>query len=207
MSYYPMKTDRAGLKYLQYYKSHNVYHPGIDFNWGTGNQDKGMPVFSPSWGVVEYVSSRLFNGGLGLYIVIYHPWEGVWTRYLHCDTSTVKIGQKVAPLQQIATVGNTGTSSSHLHFEVLTYDGLKWIKQWHRPYGRYPAGLPKKTVMEYWIDPIPWLDSLPKKRSVEKQEMEKRLNIARIKIVTAKGIRKVRLARAIEYLVMRLFGN
>jgi hypothetical protein len=41
----PMEYTRFGLEWLEWYK--NVYHPGIDFNWGnTPSADCGRPVYA-----------------------------------------------------------------------------------------------------------------------------------------------------------------
>lgn len=156
---FPTRTDRTGLRFLQYHPAGNVWHCGIDFNWGpSANADKGQPVLCPTWGIVEYVSPDGFNGGLGLYVVIRHPHNGpAWTRYLHLDSVSVKVGQKVAPNEQIATLGSSGTATAHLHFEVLNENGLEFIREWKRPYGRYPTGMNKSFVAQRWLDPHLWL--------------------------------------------------
>lgn len=153
----PTRTDRVGLKYLQYYKPHNVYHPGIDFNFGIGNQDEGQSVVAPTWAIVEYVSPNGYNGGLGNYVVLRHPTHGVWTRFLHLEKVFCKAGEKLAPEQLFALLGDTGTTSAHLHFEVLNQKGLDFIRDYYRPYGRYPTGLSRNRVAEMFLDPAKWL--------------------------------------------------
>lgn len=54
----------AGLAWLQYWKPHNVYHPGKDIN---SLNDEGKPVTSPIKGRVAYVGS---DGGWGWHIWI-----------------------------------------------------------------------------------------------------------------------------------------
>jgi murein DD-endopeptidase MepM/ murein hydrolase activator NlpD len=154
----PTRTDRVGLKFLEYYKPHAVWHPGTDFNWGPlPNSDKGQPVTSPASGVVAYASPKGTNGGLGNYCVVYHPKLAVWTRYLHLDAIAVRPAQIVSQGQLLGHLGNSGPSTAHLHFEVVNAKGFEWVKNWHRPYGRYPSGLGKKEVASMWIDPVKWL--------------------------------------------------
>lgn len=49
----------AGLAWLQYWKPHNVYHPGKDIN---SLNDGGKPIYSPVRGRVAFVSSKIDNG-------------------------------------------------------------------------------------------------------------------------------------------------
>lgn len=57
----------AGLKYLEYYQPHNVFHPGIDINDGAGNADLGNPIRSTVDGVVRFTGN---NAGWGHHIWI-----------------------------------------------------------------------------------------------------------------------------------------
>ena len=160
MLYYPTRYDskRTGYKFGSYVKEQGLFHTGIDFNYGVGNQDKYQPIMCPTWGIVVYVSPEGTNGGLGNYLVIYHPHNNGYTRYLHNDSVVVKAGETVYPNQIIAYLGDTGTTSAHCHFEVLNEKGLDYIKNYKRPYGRYSGGLTKDQMMQYWIDPEKWLD-------------------------------------------------
>lgn len=89
-------------------------HPGIDI---TGR--RGSTLCAANSG---YVVSAGWAGGYGKCVVIDHG-NGYATRYAHCDSINVSVGQKVSRGQGIATLGSTGRSSGpHIHFEV-TYNG------------------------------------------------------------------------------------
>jgi murein DD-endopeptidase MepM/ murein hydrolase activator NlpD len=196
---HPTRWDRFGLKYLQYWKPHDVFHCGVDYNWGIGNQDLGQPVWTPTYGVVEYVSPYGHNGGLGNYVVVYHPWHAVWTRYLHLDRMDCSIGQILERKGAIGTLGKTGSSYAHLHFEVLNHEGHQFIKHWNRPYGRYPSGLSKSKVASMFLDPITWIETNDHPKSPEEM-----LAQAQRAIRTAKGARLRRLHRRIDRLLHQL---
>jgi murein DD-endopeptidase MepM/ murein hydrolase activator NlpD len=57
--------------------------------------------------------------GYGLLVEIDHG-DGVMTRYAHCRSSLVSVGDPVLQGEPIATVGSSGLSTGpHLHYEVL----------------------------------------------------------------------------------------
>ena len=80
---------------------------------------KGTPIRAAQDGIVSVVANggKLFRG-YGKIVILDHG-KGVWTLYSHCDTTLVKLGQRIKQGEYIATVGNTGrTTTHHLHFEV-----------------------------------------------------------------------------------------
>lgn len=86
-------------------------HTGMDLAVGTGN-----PIHASDGGKVIRAS---YYGGYGYCVEIEHS-EGVVTRYAHCSSILVSVGDLVYQGQTIALVGNTGNSfGSHLHFEVI----------------------------------------------------------------------------------------
>ena len=87
-------------------------HRGIDFTC-----PKGTPIQATGDGVVKKVLKK--RTGYGTHVIIDHGY-GYETLYAHMDEVHVKKGHKIKRMQQIGTVGNTGTSTAaHLHYEVI----------------------------------------------------------------------------------------
>ncbi|HWP96242.1 MAG TPA: peptidoglycan DD-metalloendopeptidase family protein [Syntrophomonadaceae bacterium] len=67
-----------------------------------------------------YVTFAGWQGGYGNFVAVDHG-NGLVTRYAHCSSINVSVGQSVAKGEAIAAVGVTGhTTGPHLHFEVLS---------------------------------------------------------------------------------------
>ena len=97
---------------------HPIYHEWLLHN-GTdiAGAGCGAPIFAAHGGTVTYAGP---NGTLGNYIQIDHG-DGSSTGYGHIIAGGigVRIGEDVAPGQNIARVGSTGASTGcHLHFLV-----------------------------------------------------------------------------------------
>lgn len=102
-SYYGYRTDPI-YKVIK-------FHPGIDFSAPTGTE-----IYSTGDGVVAETTQS--KSGYGNCLVIDHGY-GYKTMYAHIHKFKVKQGEKVKRGQLIATVGNTGKSTSpHLHYEI-----------------------------------------------------------------------------------------
>lgn len=90
------------------------FHTGVDIALPGGTQ-----ILAALGGIVTFAGD---NGGYGNFIIIDHG-NGLITRYAHCDTILVSVGQEVLTGDVIATVGTTGVSTgNHLHFEVIKDD-------------------------------------------------------------------------------------
>jgi murein DD-endopeptidase MepM/ murein hydrolase activator NlpD len=90
-----------------------AFHEGVDIA-----SRLGSPIHAMGEGVVRYAGPR---PGYGLLVEIIHG--DIVTRYAHCKTIAVKVGDRVARGTPIATVGSSGRSTGpHLHFEVLRRD-------------------------------------------------------------------------------------
>ena len=87
-------------------------HRGIDIGLPTGT-----PILAAHDGVVTFANAM---GGYGNVVFIVSHCGEIETRYAHCDTILVSVGQEVSMGDVIATVGSTGNSTgAHLHFEIL----------------------------------------------------------------------------------------
>lgn len=86
-------------------------HRGLDIAASTGTS-----IMAADGGKVVFAGRR---GAYGNLVEIDHG-NGYVTRYAHCGTINVKVGERVYKGQVIAKVGNTGRSTGpHLHFEIL----------------------------------------------------------------------------------------
>ena len=113
----PFAIDWSGHVSSQYgYRVHPIdggkdLHRGIDIGL-----PQGTPVLAAHGGTVTFAGAQ---GGYGN-IVIIEDGKGIVTKYAHCHTLLVSVGQTVAGGDLIATVGSTGNSTGpHLHFEVM----------------------------------------------------------------------------------------
>lgn len=86
-------------------------HYGVDIGAPTGT-----PIKASADGVVTLAG---WNQGLGLSVDIDHGY-GLISRYAHCNSLIVAVGDSVRRGQVIATVGQTGRAQSpHLHYEIF----------------------------------------------------------------------------------------
>ncbi len=88
-----------------------AWHGGVDL----AGRD-GSDIISVAAGVVTYAGERYGYGNL---VEVDHG-DGLRTRYAHCKTVKVKVGEVVQKGQVLALMGSTGRSTGpHVHFEVL----------------------------------------------------------------------------------------
>lgn len=98
------------------YRMHPVHrilkmHAGLDFTATTGTN-----IYATGDGVVIKADNEM--SGYGNMVIINHGF-GYQTRYAHCESFSVKVGQKVSRGDVIALIGNTGISTGpHVHYEV-----------------------------------------------------------------------------------------
>jgi murein DD-endopeptidase MepM/ murein hydrolase activator NlpD len=94
------------------------FHPGIDLAAATGT-----PIYAPADGKVVYsgrypVRQSVSWWRYGNLVALRHG-DRFISIFGHCDTLAVRVGESVKQGSVVATVGNTGWSTSpHLHYEV-----------------------------------------------------------------------------------------
>jgi murein DD-endopeptidase MepM/ murein hydrolase activator NlpD len=94
------------------------FHPGVDLA-----APVGTPVFAPADGVVVFAGQYPLARSHGWWsygnMVLIRDGEGFVTIFGHADRVEVRAGQRIRRGERLATVGNTGWSTSpHLHYEV-----------------------------------------------------------------------------------------
>lgn len=92
----------------------------VDWNWGSGNDDKGKLVRASAGGTVTFAGDG--SGGYGKMVLIRHGSSGWKTRYAHLLVGSleVKAGDVITQGKVIGKVGQSGgQDSSHLHYEQI----------------------------------------------------------------------------------------
>jgi len=98
------------------------FHKGIDLR-----ADRGAPVLAANAGTVVLAQNLKAHGKT---ILINHG-QGVMTIYLHLQSISVKVKEKVHKGQKIGRVGSTGLSTApHVHFQVFVHGVPVDPKQW-----------------------------------------------------------------------------
>lgn len=91
-------------------------HQGIDIAEGTGT-----PIYAPADGVVTFCG---WTSGYGLEVIVRHT-ARISTRFAHCASVCVTVGQSVRRGDLLSRMGMTGRAvGPHLHYEVLC-DGVQ----------------------------------------------------------------------------------
>ena len=110
----------------EYNPDYSGYHPGEDWNYGSGTDDIGEPVYAIAAGTVFDTRDALFNdkSGYGSGIAIEHMLpnsERIYSLYEHIDiTAGLRIGDSVSQADRIGSIADTSKLSPHLHFEIRT---------------------------------------------------------------------------------------
>ena len=174
----PNTGSWAGYDYLQWTGS--CIHPGIDYNWGYGEQDKGKPVFAIANGLVE--KCLYWNGttkGFGDHVFIKHildfdyeldgrkfkKGDILYSHYCHLDTITIKEGQEVNVGDKIGTCGGSGGWPSHLHIELRRAMG--------KGYDFWPKGYSAEWIKDRYFDIYQFVEDNKGYNMSDKIEIEK----------------------------------
>lgn len=164
----PNTPGWAGYDYLQWTGS--VHHPGLDYNWGAGEQDKGKPVFAIASGLVE--KCIYWNGksrGFGNHIFIKHILESsnkiIYSHYCHLNTIVVEDGQEVNIGRKIGTCGGSGGWPSHLHLEIR--------KPLSKGYNFWPKGYTAEWIDNNYFDPYKFIEDRKENFMVNSNDLQK----------------------------------
>jgi murein DD-endopeptidase MepM/ murein hydrolase activator NlpD len=158
----------TGLDWLQWYAPHKVYHPGLDYNFGRGMDDLGAPIYAAKNGYIQYSHENVgTSGGFGKFVIILHA-DGTYTRYAHLQTIEFKSDPYVEEGAKIGTMGNTGTTYSHLHFEVFNEKCAKIQRNHWKPWRFYPSNKSKAWVQEHYLNPWEWVKTEKELTDLEK---------------------------------------
>lgn len=91
-------------------------HQGIDIA-----ERSGTPIYAPADGVVTFCG---WTSGYGLEVIVRHT-SRISTRFAHCSSVCVTVGQSVRRGDLLSRMGMTGRAvGPHLHYEVLC-DGVQ----------------------------------------------------------------------------------
>ncbi|MDW7658154.1 MAG: M23 family metallopeptidase [Bacillota bacterium] len=108
----PGSLSGYGYRYHPIY-GYRHFHPAVDMGAKTGTSIKAAGAGT--------VTGAGYNRSAGRYVKINHG-NGFETVYYHCSKLNVQVGDRVSKGEVIATVGNTGTSTTpHLHFGITFY--------------------------------------------------------------------------------------
>jgi len=111
-----------GLKRMRNGTIDAGFHKGIDLR-----ADRGTPALAANSGTVVLASHFKAHGNT---VLINHG-QGVMTIYLHLQSLSVSLRQKVHKGQEIGKVGSTGLATApHVHFQVFVHGVPVDPKQW-----------------------------------------------------------------------------
>lgn len=110
LPYQAMVTSQPGFR-VDPFTGRSSWHAGTDYG-----AYPGTPILATGDG---YVIRADWDDEFGNVVEISHPGVNMVTRYAHAQELYVKLGQRVAKGEAIASVGSSGRSTGpHLHYEV-----------------------------------------------------------------------------------------
>jgi beta propeller repeat protein len=125
----------------------DLWHPGEDWNRGSGSLDYGDPVASIASG--DVITAGDLGIGWGKSVLISHG--DVYSFYTHLSSINVSSGASVSSGQLIGKIGDAnGRWVSHLHFE---------IRKQNLPANYWPKGLTREQVLQKYYAPTDFINS------------------------------------------------
>lgn len=95
------------------YGDRDGFHSGYDI----GSNGQKVAIYATQDGTVEWAGYK--DGGIGNCVYIKHDDGVYWSNYMHLDSMSVSVGDKVKVGQQIGVMGASGGDYAiHLHFEI-----------------------------------------------------------------------------------------
>ncbi|MBC8029605.1 MAG: M23 family metallopeptidase [Pyrinomonadaceae bacterium] len=148
-------NDFAQKDAVSYPNCGTIYHPGLDLNWGSGNQDCGSAIGSIADGVVVWIGTNSEWQG----IMVQHKYQGemVLAAYGHVVEidPNLSVGDTVKKNQFLARVGSVGADYCHLHIEIR-----KLSSHPNPMNGRFFCdNTTEKKVKDWYYSPEPFIDS------------------------------------------------
>lgn len=137
--------------------SANYFHEGVDINKnGGGNIELGEPIFTIAKGKLVYyhkASHPTRNFGYHSVYEIEGPWGKRWVHQAHCMEDITTGVQDLTEGQQIARVGNSGTTYAHIHFAIFKVDPATL------PQGIDTIATNKQQLNAWWENPITFIET------------------------------------------------
>jgi murein DD-endopeptidase MepM/ murein hydrolase activator NlpD len=144
-----------------YISNNRAYHPGVDLNLGSWDQDRGKPVYATASGVVIFQGDMRIWGNVT--VIRHDPLRTAdgaiyYSRYGHMQNVTVKVGDRVKRGQKIGEVGKGfGNFAAHLHFDIVRTTALE------RYAGDWP-GMDLARIERDYVDPLEFIRNNRPKR-------------------------------------------
>jgi len=122
----PFRCDQVWRGSSWWYSGGSTHSPlrSVDWNMGSGNDDKGRAVLASAGGTVLHAGPH--PSGYGNMVLIGHG-DGWRTRYAHLldGSVAVRVNDSVSRGQLIGKVGQSGGQpTSHLHYEQIKDNGV-----------------------------------------------------------------------------------
>lgn len=166
----PNTSSWVGYDFLQW--TGTTFHPGLDYNYGAGEQDKGLPVLCIGNGFVEKCLG--WDGktkGFGNHAFVKHILEDdtvIYSHYCHLDSFSCTEGKEINKGEEVGKCGGSGGWPSHLHLEVRP--------PINKGYDFWPKGYSKDWVAGNYFDPFGFIE---KRKGEEQNPLQAELDKVR----------------------------